>query len=428
MGRSRLPGLAGKWFPYFHYARPSFSAGRRGTAPPAANRRMVMSATVCSVEAFPVRYPTKGRFKFLEGPESAPRGRPAVLVKITTAEGVVGWGESVPLPLWSYETLESAAAAITGYLGPALMGHDPFDLTGAHAAMDAVIAGSFTRGMPLAKAGIDLALHDLGGKLTGQSLAQRWGCPDGGEVELSWTVNPSRLSEAESLVQEGRDKGYRHFNVKVGRDPQFDRELCRIVDRMAPGSFLWADANGGYDLHSAKQVVRGFADIGVDVLEQPLPAHQLAGYRELKRLGAIPILMDEGVVTPTDLVEFIRLDMLDGLALKPARTGGVFASRRQLEILQDAGLLVLGSGLTDPDVSLAASLALYAAYRLRFPAALNGPQFLAASVLTEPLTPRAGKLTAPLGAGLGIEVDEGKIERLAAPAVGAWEKADAAGP
>jgi len=105
--------------------------------------------------------------------------------------------------------------------------------------------------------------------------------------------------------------------------------------------------------------------------------------------------------------------MLDGLAMKPARTGGLLQARRQVEILEDAGLLFLGSGLTDPDVSLAASLALYGAYGLRFPAALNGPQFLGASVVKEPLVPRDGKLSAPAGPGLGLEVDESKIAAIA---------------
>jgi muconate cycloisomerase len=76
--------------------------------------------------------------------------------------------------------------------------------------------------------------------------------------------------------------------------------------------------------------------------------------------------------------------------------------------------MFLGSGLTDPDVSLSASLALYGAYGLRFPAALNGPQFLAKSVLKKPFKPANGELTVPGGPGLGIEVDEEKVRALAA--------------
>jgi L-alanine-DL-glutamate epimerase-like enolase superfamily enzyme len=97
------------------------------------------------------------------------------------------------------------------------------------------------------------------------------------------------------------------------------------------------------------------------------------------------------------------------VAMKPARTAGLWDAIRQVEILRDAGLLFLGSGLTDPDVSLAASLALYAAFGLKYPAALNGPQFLAGSFLKQPIEVRNGAARVPTGNGLGVEVDESKV-------------------
>ena len=132
----------------------------------------------------------------------------------------------------------------------------------------------------------------------------------------------------------------------------------------------------------------------------------------MKRQGALPIILDEGVVSPTDLIEFIRLDLLDGVAMKPARCAGLSPARREIEILLDAGLMFLGSGLSDPDIALTASLALYAAYGLKYPAALNGPQFLGHSVLKIPHEVKDGKLPAPTGPGLGIEVDESKIKPI----------------
>lgn len=372
------------------------------------------SAKIERVEVFPVRYPTVGRFKFFEGPLGTPPGRAAVLVKVTADDGTVGWGESVPVPRWSYETLESATTALRNYLAPSVIGLDPFDISGAHRAMKEVIAGSFSTGMPIAKAGLDLALHDLAGKLSGQSLAQRWGRAGGGTVTLSWTLNPKTLDETEELLRQGWERGFRNFNVKVAPDPKYDLELCRQVKKLAPDGFLWADANGGYDLATARDIISKLADIGVAVLEQPLPSHRIAGYRELKNISALPIIMDEGVVSPADLIELIRLDALDGVAMKPARCGGLLPARRQAELLEDAGLMFLGSGLTDPDVSLAASLALYDAYDLKFPAALNGPQFLGASVITQPFVPVNGALAVPQGPGLGIEVDEKKIEAILA--------------
>ena len=124
--------------------------------------------------------------------------------------------------------------------------------------------------------------------------------------------------------------------------------------------------------------------------------------------------MDEGIVSPQTLKEFIRLDMLDGVAMKPARCGGLLSAKKQIELIQENNLMFLASGLTDPDISLAASLALFGAFDYRMPAALNGPQFISASVLTVPLRPVDGSLLIPHGPGLGIEVDENKIRNLQA--------------
>jgi L-alanine-DL-glutamate epimerase-like enolase superfamily enzyme len=367
---------------------------------------------IAKVETFPVSYPVIGRFKFFEGPGGRSTGRQSVLVKITADDGTVGWGQSVPIPKWSYETLETVRSTITRYLAPELLGCDPFDLEGIRMALNRVIAPSFSTGQPICKAGVDLALFDLTGKLLKQSAAQRWNRKGRARLTLSWTLNPRTLDEVEPLIAQGRARGYQHFNVKVAPDPKFDLELCRIVKRLVPEGFLWADANGGYDEETALAVAPKLADIGVPVLEQPLAANRLTGYHRLKRQRALPIIMDEGVVSSVELEEFIKLELLDDVAMKPARCGGLTDARRQIEIIQRAGLMFLGSGLTDPDISLAASLALYGAYDLKYPAALNGPQFLSGSILKNPFEVKYGEIAVPTGYGLGVNVDESKLAEL----------------
>jgi L-alanine-DL-glutamate epimerase-like enolase superfamily enzyme len=393
--------------------RGFLAAGLFGVAGMAlSDNAMAMAGTlrIERIETFPVIYPTVMRFKFFEGPSGT--GRPAVLVKITADDGTVGWGESGPGPRWSYETLESAVSTIERYLTPVLLGRNPFDLKGIHDAMNREVANSFSTGAPITKSGIDMALHDLIGKASGLNIAELWGREPGKELVLSWTLNPKTLEELEPLIEKGRERGYENFNVKVAPDTKFDVEMCRTLKRLVPEGFLWADANGGYDLATALDAAPRLADAGVAVLEQPLPSNRLTGYQELIRQGALPIILDEGVVSPTDLIEFVKLGCCNGAALKPARCGGLLSASQQVEILEHEGLLFLGSGLTDPDVSLAASLILYGAYGLKFPAALNGPQFLGASVIKEPFIPQGGKVRIPQGPGLGIEVDEEKLRAL----------------
>lgn len=368
---------------------------------------------IAKVESFPIRYPVVGRFKFFETPDGKPSGRPAVAVKITADDGTIGWGQSVPTPKWSYETLETVHSTITRYLAPLLIGKDPFAIDALHGEMNRLIAPSFSTGQPICKAGVDLALFDLTGKALKQTAAQRWGRRGRDRITLSWTLNPRTLDEIAPLIEQGRARGYKHFNVKVAPDPKFDLELCRTVKRLVPHGFLWADANGGYDEATALMIAPKLADAGVAVLEQPLPSNRITGYRLLKKQRALPIIMDEGVVSASDLEEFIKLDALDGVAMKPARCGGLTEARRQVELLERHGLKFLGSGLTDPDISLAASLALYGAYDLRFPAALNGPQFLTGSVLKQPFEVKDGELRVPDGVGLGVDVDEAQLRALA---------------
>ena len=385
---------------------------RRAFLPLAASAPLAGAAAgppIRRIEVFPVIYPVTGHFRFFPKPQ-----RPAVFVKVTAEDGSAGWGQSVPTHTWSYETPESVASALREYLAPALIGCDPFDIAGAHQAMNRAIAPSFSTGMPIAKAGLDLALHDLAGRLAGRSVSTGWGRKGCERITLSWTLNPRNLDEAGALVDEGLRRGYRHFNIKVAPDPKFDVALARLVRRQVPDCFLWADANGGYDTPTALAVAPKLADAGVNVFEQPVAANRLSGFRELKRQGALPVLMDEGVVSSVELMEFIKLGLLDGVAMKPARTAGLWDARRQVEILRDAGLMVLGSGLTDPDVSLAASLVLYGAYDVSYPAALNGPQFLTGGFLKRPFRLEEGTLAVPAGPGLGVEVDEESVRKGAA--------------
>lgn len=369
--------------------------------------------TIERIDIWPVRYPTVMRFKFFEGPVSG-GGRPAIIIRITASDGTVGWGESVPIPRWSYETLEGATAAIENYLRPILIGMNPFDLHGIHAAMNREIAPGFSTGMPITKAGLDIALHDLIGKVTGRNIAELWGRPADGRITLSWTLNPETLDDVDHLIDIGLERGFENFNVKVAPDIETDLALCRMVKERVPDGFLWADANGGYDPAAALAAAPRLADIGVPVLEQPVRPNQIIALQALKRQGALPIILDEGVVSPTDLTQYIKLGCCDGMAMKPARCGGLVSGVQQLEILEHSGLIFLGSGLTDPDISLAASLILYRAFDLQYPAALNGPQFLGFSVLDDPFVPEGGSLPVPTGPGLGISVNVDKVEELAA--------------
>ncbi len=369
--------------------------------------------TIEKIEIYPVLYPMVMRFKFFEGPVSG-TGRPSVIIKITGSDGTVGWGQSVPIPRWSGETLEGAVACLRNYLIPVLIGQDAFDLEGIHHSMEKEIAPDFSTTYAITKAGIDIALYDLMGRALMKNVAELWDKKTPDEMVLSWTLNPKTLDEVDGLIQKGRDHGFENFNVKISPDPKVDLELCHRVKKAVPDGFLWADANCGYDVATALEMAPKLADAGVAVFEGPLHPDYISGWQKLVKQGALPIIMDEGCVSPVEVQEFIGLKMLNGIAMKPSRCGGLTSAVGQIKLLQKNNMLVLGSGLTDPDLSLAASLILFGAFGVSHPCALNGPQFLGTSILKDPFVVKGGKLPVPKGHGLGVEVDEEKVKELSA--------------
>ena len=122
--------------------------------------------------------------------------------------------------------------------------------------------------------------------------------------------------------------------------------------------------------------------------------------------------MDEGVVSPVELEEFIHLKMIDGMAMKPARCGGLWSNAKQIELCLQHKLQWLGSGLTDPDISLAAALGLYGAYGLRRPRRAQWPAVPDRQRPGDSPENRRRPRPCSDRPGLGIEVDEDKVVDL----------------
>ncbi len=350
-------------------------------------------------------YPVHGSFaKFLKPGPDGRVVRPTILIRLTDDDGETGWGQAVPVPTWAYETPETVESTIRLYLARTLIGLDPTDPAAIHHALHQAIRPAFSIGQPMCKAGIDLACHDLAAKKRGVVVRDLWPGSRRDSVTLSWTIAAASLEEAEEQLEEGRRKGYRNFNIKVGppQSVEYDLELARIVRAFAPEGFLWADANTGYDPETALAVAPRLADLGVAVLESPLPPAAVRGYQALRRQGALPIIMDEGIISGFETREFIALGMLDGVAMKLARSAGFHPANDIVETLRNEGLMVLGSGLTDPDIALAATLHHFCWADIDHPCALNGPQFLRTAPFMEPLVQDGDTLYVPQAPGLGL--------------------------
>lgn len=365
---------------------------------------------VVGIDVYLMEFPVKAVFVLAGGVAATPGSRSArVLVKVSTDEGVAGWGEATPTPRWTYETSETIVTTLQRYLAPAVIGLDAWDLDAVHRAMEGAISPGVTMGSPLAKSAIDVALHDALARRRGVPLHELLGRRRRREFDLTWMVTTTAPAHADDLVREGLDAGYDCFECKIGMHGEAgDLELVRRTRARLGDRVLQVDANRGYRLAAAIRQARRFEDLGVALFEQPLDGFNLSGYRRLVASTTTPIGIDETLRSLPDLLEYVRHDALTVAVAKVQRNGGFWYSRQLCELAAAAGLGLSLSGLTETDLGLAAGLHLAAAFDIN-PLQLNGPQFIETTFLRERVWTGGGRVALPAGPGLGVEVDEAYV-------------------
>lgn len=369
---------------------------------------------IAQIEVFPVRLPLKAVLTLSRGASrTIEEGKQLVLVKMTADDGTVGWGEAGPSRRWSAETVQSCYTSIKHYLAPVLIGRDPFDIAGLHAAMNVELAPGLDPGQPIAKAALDLAAHDLVGRKLGINLQSWLGAKAADRIELSWLVSAPGVEGAVASTEEGLKEGYRAFKVKVGHEPALDVERVRAVLELAKGCTVWPDANQGYALDDALRAARGFEALGIDLFEQPIPMSDFYGMKKLVSATGLAIALDEAAMGLPLVIDLIRREAVEALVVKVNKTGGIHYARQLCDLARNAGLRLIGSGLMDAPIGFAASVHLFAAYGIDYPCDLNGPQHIGGDYLAEPL-PREGRFAlVPQRPGLGAAIDETKVAALA---------------
>ena len=255
------------------------------------------------------------------------------------------------------ETVASMLAAVR-YLTPALTGRDPADIEGALVAMDGRMYGN--RG---AKAAIEIALHDLAGKAAGVPVHALLGKRRRERATLMGVIGGG---DFEGDVRDaGRKKadGFSVFKIKVGVDtPELDAGRTRaICEVLGENCLISADANQGFSTRDALAYVEAAAGARLDVLEQPVAAHDLAGMAAVAAAApGIAIGADEGIHGPDDIRAHHARKAARGVSLKSIKLGGlrgVEAAGRLCEQLQMAVNLACKTG----ESSIGCAAALHAA-------------------------------------------------------------------
>lgn len=373
----------------------------------------MINSRVAQGDLFAFRLPVRTDFRTSRGiVADTSGGRAIILVRLEADNGAIGWGEASPMPTWSPETISSVVGILQQHFLPAIIGWSCTDIDGLHRKLDQLLAPLWGLSAPMARAGIDIAMHDLLGHLLDVPVTVLLGSQRSRSVQLSWTVTGSTLDAIATSLRAAREQGFRSGNIKLGGAPAWDTELCRLVREAFPSGFLWGDANGGFPLASARERAFALQAAGLDLLEQPLPPDRLIATADLTSRLRIPVALDEPITSPAVLWELIQQRCLTALALKVTRTGGLLPSRRCADLAEAAGLLLVSSGLTDAGVAFAANVQLAAAYGVELPCALNGPQLLSDDILSIPLPQDGDVVSIPARPGLGVEVDEEKVRWL----------------
>jgi muconate cycloisomerase len=365
---------------------------------------------IVGIEPIPVRVPLKQGLttKTAHGEHV---DSPYVLVRVHTDAGLVGLGEATLAPRWSGETSPGCVAALNGLIAPALVGEDPRRINALRQKMDRCLKLN-----PFTKAAVEMALWDLAGKALGVPVYQLLGGKVRDVVPIKMVVGAFDVPRAVRLAEQFLSWGVKCLKVKTGLDPAGDLARVRAVREVAgPDVPIGIDSNCGWDVATARRLLRELRPYDLLFAEQPVPPDDPEALAEVRRGTDIPVMADESVFTPADAWQLARHRAADVLSVYPGKHGGIAATLEIAHLARAAGLTCsIGSNL-ELGVGTAAMLHVAVADpaidSAKYPADLIGPLYHDADLITQRLAlgPEAAHVSE--GPGLGVDLDEEQLAR-----------------
>ncbi|MBM3614715.1 MAG: hypothetical protein FJX28_04595 [Alphaproteobacteria bacterium] len=359
-----------------------------------------------SITAIPVSVPLKRPVKMAGSTLTAADN---VIVRAEDETGAIGWGEAASAPMMNGETQAGMVAAIR-HMAERLIGAE---VTTA-AALPHLIA-PLIHFNPGAKAAVEIALLDLIGQRTGQPLHALLGgrlrdrAP--ALVFIAGGTLAEEVADARRLVSEGVVA----LKVKIGiLGVEADLARCAAIRAAAgPGIRVSADANMGYAPDQALAFCARAGDTGIDFVEQPVAEEDLATMAACAAACAVPIAADEGLHSIDQIRRHHETGAAAGGSLKTIKLGGALAVMEAGRLMQSLGMHVNLAGKTAETGIASAAIAHLAVAlpQLDWDTSMTAP-YLAADVVTDPVTIRDGHIAPPEGAGLGIRVDGARLARF----------------
>ena len=337
-------------------------------------------------------------------------GAIVVLTRVETDEGLVGHGES---------TACFPAEGTLGLMGniiPNFIGESPFNIDRLvyHARYLGTINDTI-RLPNMLLAGLEMALWDIVGQAAGRPLYQLWGGAVRDCIDYFGFIQGDTAEELAASARALQGENFSVIYMKVGRGEKTDLRNVRAVRAaLGPGVKLRVDANGAWDIFTAKNMIRRLSEFDLEFVEQPVDGRSLAALKQVRAASPAPIAVDQGAHSLEEVYEVCRTQAADVVVLSPHETGGAANFKKAAAISEAACLPVclhgqFTSGLTDLfQFHLAVTL----------PNLTDGNQImhqlLVEDLLAGPsLTPAGGCLGLDrfTGPGLGLTLNEDAVAR-----------------
>ncbi|MTK07948.1 MAG: dipeptide epimerase [Hungatella sp.] len=322
-----------------------------------------------------------------------------IVVRITSDDGQTGYGEAPPTAVITGETKGSIRCAIEEFIAPPLIGMEIENLDGIMKVLHKSMIKNTS-----AKAAVDMAVYDLFAKSCGMPLYKVLGGSKG-EIETDLTIS---VNETEEMVKDSLlaiQQGFRILKIKVGKEGQKDVERIKAI-RQAVGSEikLRIDANQGWSAKDAVRIIRKLEDMGIDMdlVEQPVSAHDFEGMKLVTSQVQTPILADESVFSAMDAIHIIKERAADLINIKLMKTGGIYEALKVCAIAECYEVECMIGCMLESKIAVSAAAHLAAAKGVITRADLDGPSLCSEDPYTGGPAFMGSRIIMNEGPGLGI--------------------------
>ena len=293
-----------------------------------------------------------------------------IVVRITADDGQTGYGEAPPTAVITGETKGSIRCAIEEFIAPPLIGMEIENLDGIMKVLHKSMIKNTS-----AKAAVDMAVYDLFAKSCGKPLYKVLGGSKG-EIETDLTIS---VNETEEMVKDSLlaiQQGFRILKIKAGKEGQKDVERIKAIRQaVGPDIKLRIDANQGWSAKDAVRIIRKLEDMGIDMdlVEQPVSAHDFEGMKLVTSQVQTPILADESVFSAMDAIHIIKERAADLINIKLMKTGGIYEALKVCAIAECYEVECMIGCMLESKIAVSAAAHLAAAKGVITRADLDGP-------------------------------------------------------